>query len=91
MKKILNSIRNKFAFFCVAMLSAVYSFAQDAADQSGSIYDVKPAKHVFNVYSMSFEYILFGVVVIFLGYVGYRYMHDHADEEDDVSHEPHHQ
>ena len=86
MKKVLMSIRNRFALLFLTMLAAITTFAQD----DGSIYDVKAPKHVFNVYSKGFPILLFGVVILFLGYISYRYWKDNR-ADDDISHTPHHQ
>lgn len=78
MKQVLKSISSRFALLCLAMFSAISTFAQEEA--SGSIYDVKESKHVFNAYSKSFPYLAFGVVILFLGYAGYRYWKDNQPD-----------
>jgi hypothetical protein len=88
MKKTMACFRNRFLLLALALLPAIYSFAQD--DQSGSIYDVKQSRHHLEMYSGFFPYVVFGVVVALLGYVSYRYWHDNQTD-DHTGHEPHHQ
>lgn len=86
MKKLQSSVRNTFMLVCLTIFSTLSAIAQDG---SGSIYDVEDKKVVFNVYSKSFPIIVFGVVAIILGYLGYRYWKDNM--ADDSTHTPHHQ
>jgi hypothetical protein len=88
MKKTWNVIRSKFALLTLLMLATFSSFAQDG---SGSVYDVKQfSKHHVELYSGFLPYVVFGVVLVILGYVSYRYWRDNQ-EDDGASHEPHHQ
>lgn len=88
MKNSIKNFRNKFTLLFFALLSGIASFAQD--DQSGSIYDVKQSRHHLEMYSGFFPYVVFGVVIVFLGYVSYRYWRDNRTD-DDIYHTPHHQ
>ncbi len=74
MKKVQEFFSNKFALLCLAVFSAFTTLAQE--EGSGSIYDVRESRHVFNANSKAFPILMFGVVIIFLGYVGYRYWKD---------------
>ena len=92
MKKVLTCIINKFVFLSLAMIYAVGSFAQD--DQFRSVYDVPQSKNHVELYSGYFPVMVFGVVIVFLGYLGYRYWRDNMYDErpdDNIGHEPHHQ
>lgn len=75
MKRKIKVLVNSFLFVLLAMLSSVYSFAE-----SDDIYDHTSSGHAANIYNGLVPYIVFGAVVLFLGYIGYRYWHDNAKE-----------
>jgi hypothetical protein len=85
MKKVLKSIRNRSILLVLAILSTIHSFAQSASDG-----EVRMPKHFVGLYSGFLPYVVFGVVILFLGYIGYRYWRDNLPD-DDISHMPHHQ
>jgi hypothetical protein len=79
MKKSIRKIINAAILFWAAMLGSIYSFAQVASDEPTSIYDDKSGgKSV--MYNGILPYVIFGAVIVLLGYLGYRYWHDNAQE-----------
>ena len=89
MKKAIKFLSYRFGLLCSFMLAATYSFAADDANRS--VYDVTTTpRHHIEMYSGFFPYLIFGVVIVFLGYVSYRYWKDNQPE-DDMHHTPHHQ
>ena len=83
MKRMMH-LRNTIAALLLVMISAGYTFAQNAA-ADGPI----PTKHDFG------QYIGPAILLLLVAYVGYRFWHDnysHADKQgDDAKHTPHHQ
>ena len=86
MKRMIMNLRNTIAALLLLLLSAGYTFAQNAAGDDASI---PTAKHDFG------QYIGPLILLVLVSYVGYRFWHDnysHAGKQgDDAKHTPHHQ
>lgn len=77
MENKLKSIFIKFPFLILGMMISIYAFAQTDT-LPDSAYNIKNPKHVFSLYNGAFPFIVFGVVIVLILYVSYRYWHDNA-------------
>ena len=85
MKKATKIISVRLTVLFLALFSTITALAQDA----GSIYDYRTTGRPqgFNEFTGPFPYVVFGVVITLLGYMGYRYWKDEMSDD----HMPHHQ
>ena len=84
------SSRRKIGLLLTFVLTGGYTFAQQADTLSESAYQYTPSKQGISLYTGILPVIVFGVLVLLMAYVGYRYWHDHVPD-DDTKHTPHHQ
>ena len=83
MKNIINKLRYKFSFLLFLILSGIYAYAQDNTDTLTSAdYHVQVPKHMDPIYNGPLRYIIFGVVLVLILYVSYRYYSDNKAGKD---------
>ncbi len=89
MKKLIVIAGGRVAMWCIASFSSFSLLAQDVALEPAEVQN--DVRHRFGVYVYSgyFPYVIFGIVIAMMLWVGYRYWRDNAD--DDYGQEPHHQ
>jgi hypothetical protein len=81
-------MKNLIVAVQMALLSAylilipLYSFAQAPDEGTDPAVAGIQGRHINNFYSGPIPYIILGVVMLFLAYVGYRYYSDHSAELD---------
>ena len=75
MKKAIMKFRGTFLLLMLGLLTGVQAIAKgkDVYDPYTGTSEPKNANILYNG---AVPYIVFGVVILFLGYVGYRYWHD---------------
>ena len=64
------------------ILNPLYSFAQAPDEGTDPAVAGIQGRHINNFYGGPFPYIILGIVMLFLAYVGYRYYADHSAELD---------
>jgi hypothetical protein len=92
MKKIMNSICNKFSFLFLCLLAGVSAYAQDSAQNSidtlsSSSYHIEMPKHLDPFYNGPLRFIIMGVAIALILYVSYRYW-DANRMGKDIWHDP---
>ncbi len=84
MKKMIKNARRICLLLLTILLTGGYAIANE--------YTIPHSLHplILSMYTSPFRYVPFGILIVAMIYVGYRYWHDNK-ADDDISHTPHHQ
>lgn len=82
MKNEMKSIGIRITTLFLALFATITAFAQETVDNT------KVSMWKFSVYGGYFPMLVFGIVIVFLVYLGYNYW---KNEMTDDHHMPHHQ
>ena len=84
MKKLWRSMRYKLLLICLSITAACYAGADTLTTTD---YHYVPPKHMDPVYNGPFRFIVVGVILAVMAYVGYRY-YASARGGQDIWHDP---
>lgn len=92
MKRIIIDLRYKLGLFLLTILTGGYAIAGTTTTDtlSESDYNYTPSTNTVTMYNSPIPFIVLGVVILGMIYVGYRYWRDNVPD-DDTKHTPHHQ
>ncbi len=85
MKRIMIDLRHKMALLLLMMITGGVAAAQNTGDNLSDY--AQPPKTFWSMYDSPLPYIIYGVIMLGMAYVLYRFWHDNR-HHDDV---PHHQ